>query len=180
MEVDRKRAAFGVRGSSGKPLRALAGTAFLLIATAAPAARAGDLTDLSLEELMNVEVTSVSKKATRCQVFLRRFFARPGEKWLKLVVNRYDPDDVISLEEVERTLGLKVYHKLRNDYASVIHSINTGEPVVGRKGSTYAQDLQKLARKIAAGEDSQGDGAGASGTLLQRAVRSSLRTLRST
>ena len=120
------------------------------------------------------------KKATRCQVFLRRFFARPSEKWLKLVVNRYDPDDVISLEEVERTLGLKVYHTLRNDYASVIHSINTGEPVVGRRSSPFAQDLQKLARKIAAGEGEGGEAVGAPGTLFQRAVRSSLRTLRST
>jgi hypothetical protein len=32
-----------------------------------------------------------------------------GESHIKLVVNRYHPDNDISLEDVQRTLGMTVY-----------------------------------------------------------------------
>jgi pilus assembly protein CpaE len=119
------------------------------------------------------------KKATRCQVLLRRLLGLGSETRLKLVVNRYSPDDLITLDDVREALGLDVYQTLRNDYASVIQSINTGKPV--REGSPFARDVRKLAKKLIS---AQGAGpevkAGRDGTLLQRAVRGSLRTVLNT
>jgi pilus assembly protein CpaE len=116
------------------------------------------------------------KKATRSQVLLRRLLGLGGETRLKLVVNRYSPDDLITLDDVREALGLDLYQTLRNDYASVIQSINMGKPV--REGSPFARDVRKLAKKLigaqAAGADVE---AAKDGTLLQRAVRGSLRTV---
>lgn len=116
------------------------------------------------------------KKATRCQVLLRRLLGLSGETRLKLVVNRYSQDDLITLDDVREALGLEVYQTLRNDYASVIQSVNTGNPV--REASPFARDVRRLAKKLIG---AQGAGAeveaGRDGTLLQRAVRGSLRTV---
>jgi pilus assembly protein CpaE len=119
------------------------------------------------------------KKATRSQVLLRRLFALGTETRLKLVVNRYSPGDLITVDDVRDALRLEVCQTIRNDYAAVIESINTGNPV--REGSPFARDVRKLARKLIGVE---GVGAEAKdtedirdGTLLQRAVRGSLRTM---
>ena len=118
------------------------------------------------------------KKATRCQVLLRRLLGL-GETRLKLVVNRYSPDDLITLDDVREALGLDVYQTLRNDYASVIQSINTGKPV--REGSPFARDVRKLAKKLISAQEAGPEvKAGRDGTLLQRAVRGSLRTVLNT
>jgi pilus assembly protein CpaE len=69
---------------------------------------------------------------------------------VRLVVNRYHPDNVISLDEVHRTLGLDVHWKLSNDYETVIHSINAGEPLmVGSRNSAFKTDLRSLGAEIA-------------------------------
>jgi Flp pilus assembly CpaE family ATPase len=63
---------------------------------------------------------------------------------LRLVVNRYHPDDVISLDDVHRTVGLEVYWTLSNDYEAVSRAINSGNPVARNAKSRYARDLQAL------------------------------------
>ena len=60
------------------------------------------------------------------------------------VVNRYAGDDVISLGDVHRTLGMKVSWTLSNDYVAVSRSINAGKPVVLNGRSPYTRDLQAL------------------------------------
>ncbi len=116
------------------------------------------------------------KKATRSQILLRRFLSLGSETRLKLIVNRYSPDDLITLDDTRDTLGLEVYQTLRNDYASVIQAINTGNPV--REGSPFARDVRELARKLIGAKDVGAEvEATRDGTLLQRAVRGSLRTM---
>jgi pilus assembly protein CpaE len=68
---------------------------------------------------------------------------------VKLVVNRYHPDNAISLDEVQRTLGLDVHWKLSNDYENVIHAINSGEPLLASgRSSPFAADLRALGAEI--------------------------------
>ncbi|MBW2425776.1 MAG: TonB-dependent receptor, partial [Deltaproteobacteria bacterium] len=66
MAVGRQAGAARIASSAGRrrtgPARGRSLLTLVLL-LAAPVVHAGDLTDLSLEELMNVEVTSVSKKA---------------------------------------------------------------------------------------------------------------------
>jgi pilus assembly protein CpaE len=68
---------------------------------------------------------------------------------VRLVVNRYHPDNAISIDEVQRTLGLEVHWKLANDYESVIHAMNAGEPLMlNGRGGPFAADLRMLGAEI--------------------------------
>jgi hypothetical protein len=77
------------------------------------------------------------------------------EDWIKLVINRFSPRQLIPLGEIEKTLGMSVFATLRNDYQSTIDAINEGRPVVFDRNSIYGQDVRRL------GLDSYGDRGGA-------------------
>jgi pilus assembly protein CpaE len=70
---------------------------------------------------------------------------------VRLLINRFDArGDGILPSEVEGMLGLKVFGRISNDYETVIHSINTGEPfILNGKRSAVATDLRKLADELA-------------------------------
>jgi len=73
-----------------------------------------------------------------------------GLSQVHLVVNRYEPNNEISLKDVQRSLDLPVFATIANDYESVIRSINSGKPVVlGSPRSAYAKDINAMAGKIA-------------------------------
>src|SRR5918994_7372104 len=71
-----------------------------------------------------------------------------GEEQLRLILNRYDPRDTISVEDVERSLGLKVFWKISNDYDAVTSSVTAGKPIVLNGGSPYTRDLAGLAAQL--------------------------------
>jgi pilus assembly protein CpaE len=78
---------------------------------------------------------------------LKRVLAK-GEEQVRLILNRYDPKDTISVQDVERSLGLKVFWKISNDYEAVMGSLNAGRPIVLNGGSPYTRDLNALARSV--------------------------------
>src|SRR5687768_4808842 len=91
---------------------------------------------------------------------LRRVLAR-GEDQLRLIINRFQQDGDISLEDVKRTLGLKVFWTISNDYGAVVDSINTGKPIVLNGTSAYTKDIKALGAQIAglrSDDGSQGRG----------------------
>lgn len=124
-----------------------------------------------------VDVPSL-RNLQRCMPLLERVSGKEHER-VRLVVNRYHPDDVISLEDVHRTVGLKVYWTLSNDYEAVSRAINSGDPVAGNAKSRYTRDLQALGADLI-GVNSNGNGngrasgAGRLGELLGRLRRRSL------
>ena len=72
-----------------------------------------------------------------------------GEQQIRVIVNRYHGGEAISLKDIERTLGLKVYSTLSNDYEAVITSINSGKPLIlNGSNSKYAKDLRALGSLI--------------------------------
>lgn len=79
---------------------------------------------------------------------LDRLTGQAAEK-VKLVVNRYQSSDPISLEEVERTLGMEVYRTLANDYEAASRAIHTGQPAVTGGSSPFARDLKELGAMVA-------------------------------
>ena len=81
---------------------------------------------------------------------LKKVLAK-GEDQIRLVLNRYDPKDTISVEDVERSIGLKVFWKVSNDYEAVMGSINAGKPIVLNGGSPYTRDLKALAVNVTGG-----------------------------
>jgi pilus assembly protein CpaE len=104
-----------------------------------------------------VDVPSL-RNLQRCMPLLERVSGKEHER-VRLVVNRYHPDDVISLEDVHRTVGLKVYWTLSNDYEAVSRAINSGNPVAGNAKSRYARDLQALGADLI-GVNANGNGNG--------------------
>jgi hypothetical protein len=64
-------------------------------------------------------------------------------------VNRYDPNDVITLADVRQAAGLEVYGTLSNDFEAVSRSINTAHPIARNGSSRYGRDLQALGADIA-------------------------------
>jgi pilus assembly protein CpaE len=71
-----------------------------------------------------------------------------GEDQVRLIINRYDPNDAISVADVEKSLGLKVFWKLSNDYEAVMGSVNAGRPIVLNGGSPYTRDLAGLVAQV--------------------------------
>jgi pilus assembly protein CpaE len=71
-----------------------------------------------------------------------------GEEQVRLILNRYDPKDTISIQDVERSLGLKVFWKISNDYEAVTGSVTAGKPIVLNGGSPYTRDLAGLASVV--------------------------------
>jgi pilus assembly protein CpaE len=71
-----------------------------------------------------------------------------GEEQVRLILNRFDPDDTISVADVEKSLGLKVFWKISNDYEAVMTSVNAGKPIVLNGGSPYTRDLGGLAATV--------------------------------
>lgn len=76
-------------------------------------------------------------------------------KRLRLIVNRYKKDSLLSIEDLESTLGLPVHRTLSNDFQSVIESLSTGKPLVLNNSSHYTKELKELAAHIA-GQSSRG------------------------
>jgi Flp pilus assembly protein, ATPase CpaE len=53
-----------------------------------------------------------------------------GKDKIHLLVNRYEKGGDIQLEDVERTLGMKVFRTIPNSFATVSASVNQGIPIM--------------------------------------------------
>ena len=119
--------------------------------------------NLDLPSLRNIQ---------RSLPMLRRVLAR-GEEQIRLLINRYQADADITLDDVKKTLGLPVYWTISNDYIAVVDSINTGKPIVINGTSAYSKDIKALGAQLA-GLRPEGakDGQGVVGRLFNRLRRS--------
>jgi len=95
----------------------------------------------------NVDLPSL-RNITRCLPLLERMGQVKEDDWLRIVVNRYQASDPITLKEIEKTLGIPVYWTLANDYESVMNSINSGKPVVLSEKSAFARDMKAFVTDV--------------------------------
>lgn len=105
-----------------------------------------DISDLILFTTI-VNIPAI-RNAQRClNLFKSRRY--PQDK-VKVVLNRYMENDEIKLEDIETTLGEKVYWKIPNNYFSIMEAINKGVTVseVSTK-SNIANSFRDFAGKIA-------------------------------
>jgi pilus assembly protein CpaE len=122
------------------------------------------ITAIDLPSLRNI---------TRCLPLLERMSEVKSDDWLRLVINRYQASDPISLDEVEKTLGLPVYWTLSNDFESVMSSINSGKPVVLADKSGFARDMKSFVSAVTGMAADRGAGGG----LFDRGLFKPLRRL---
>ena len=83
-----------------------------------------------------------------------------GQDQVRLVVNRYNPRDAISLADIQKVLGIPVYWTMSNDYEAVVRSINSGKPIVLGAASRYGKDLKEFASAVAGLDGSHSNGTG--------------------
>ncbi len=81
-----------------------------------------------------------------------------GQDQIRLVVNRYNPRDAISINDIQKALGIPVYWTMSNDYEAVVRSINAGKPLVLDGSSRYGRDLKAFAAAVAGVEASSKNG----------------------
>ncbi len=86
-----------------------------------------------------------------------------GER-IRMIVNRYSKNALVSLADLESTVGLPTYATLPNDFATVIESLSTGKPLVLHGSARYSGEIKALAAKIAGRSESSQRG----GTVLGR------------
>ena len=87
------------------------------------------------------------RNAQRC---LNLFHSRnyPTNK-VKIIINRYMENDDIKIEDIENTIGEKVFWKIPNNYFSIMEAINKGIPVNEvNSNSNIANSFRDLAGKI--------------------------------
>lgn len=69
---------------------------------------------------------------------------------VKLLVNRYENGGEIRLDDVERTLNMKVFKTLPNSFKSVAASVNQGIPISKlAQGDPVTKGLQELGHQLA-------------------------------
>jgi pilus assembly protein CpaE len=96
----------------------------------------------------NVDVPSL-RNLKRCLPSLNKVTGNDDSR-LRLVVNRFNAKGLVSLKDLEETLGLSVYATLGNDYKAVIEAMSTGRPLVNGT-SRYADQVRDLAGEIVDG-----------------------------
>ncbi|MBK8191232.1 MAG: response regulator [Vampirovibrionales bacterium] len=96
-------------------------------------------------------VSMVNLPCIRSNQRVLSLFERLGydKQKVKLVMNRYVPDDEISVEDVEETLDHGVYWKIPNNYFAVMTAINRGIPISSlENGQAIYQNFLGLARQV--------------------------------
>ena len=85
-----------------------------------------------------------------CQRCLNLFNSRkyPKDK-VKIIINRYMENDEIKLEDIENTLGEKIYWKIPNNYFTIMDAINKGCGVSEiNSSSNVANNFRDFASKV--------------------------------
>lgn len=94
-------------------------------------------------------VTQVDVPSLRNIQRVRRVLKRVvPERSPRVLINRFHPGADITLKDVERTLEIEVFGTLSNDYGTIAHSINTGEPLAMSASSACGQEMDALVRKV--------------------------------
>ena len=108
----------------------------------------------------NVDLASL-RNIQRGLPLLKRMMGRSGDH-VRLIVNRYNAANDISLKDVEHTHRAQGLRTLSNDYEGVSRSISTGKPIVLNGDSKYSADIQALGRDVTGLKPKKGGGRGSS------------------
>ena len=116
------------------------------------------------------------RNLTRCMPIIRQHSVDRHGEWVRLLLNRHDHTFAIAPEEIERTVGMKVYWKLHNDFSDAIKALNAGKPLVEDAGSRFSRDVINLGAAITGVSSTKGERRGLAKKIL--GYRPSLKTRR--
>ena len=108
------------------------------------------------------------RNLARCLPLIDRVRDEGPDDSIEMVVNRYEADALISEEQIEEVTGRPVFETVRNDYGAVMKAVNQGEPAVLNGASGFADDVWRMAGRLAGVEvEEEGADRGWLGGLLQ-------------
>ncbi|ABA88994.1 Flp pilus polar localization response receiver ATPase TadZ, FlhG domain-containing [Syntrophotalea carbinolica DSM 2380] len=96
-------------------------------------------------------VTDMSVPAIRNCARLIKLLQKLGidDNHIEVVVNRFIKGGSLSLSDVEKNLGKKVFWLFPNDFKGVVASINKGEPLMsGHSGTPLAKNVGQFVEKV--------------------------------
>ena len=87
------------------------------------------------------------RNAQRClNLFRSRKY--PGDK-VKIIINRYMDNDEIKIEDIENTLGEKIYWRVPNNYFTIMDAVNKGAAIAEiNASSNIANNFREFASKV--------------------------------
>ena len=82
----------------------------------------------------------------------------PRDK-IKLILNRHEKSTDIRLEDLEQTMGMKVFRAIPNSYDAVAASVNQGVPIIKlSRGNPVSKSLLDLAVELTRNESKRDEG----------------------
>jgi pilus assembly protein CpaE len=74
---------------------------------------------------------------------------RYGAARIKVAVNRFSREAMVTAADIERVTGTAVKHLIPNDYATALEALNGGTPFVLEPKTRLASGVQAMARDLA-------------------------------
>jgi Flp pilus assembly CpaE family ATPase len=71
-----------------------------------------------------------------------------GSGRLRVVLNRYQPDGTVTLDDIRTLLEMHVHWTLSNDYHALIRAANEGRPIALNGSSPYTRDIGRIVAEI--------------------------------
>lgn len=96
-------------------------------------------------------VIDPSLPAIRNAVRITQLTRKTGipESSIEFILNRYQKDAVLSIDEMEKTLGKRIYWLFPNDFTDIMTSINKGTPVLQLSPhSIISKNITNFSQKI--------------------------------
>lgn len=80
-----------------------------------------------------------------------------GEEKIRLIINRYDKKNEITLEDIKNTLKIPIFKSIPNNYSVVEESVNHGIPVIKlAKRSPISRKLLEISAELGGNNDQGG------------------------
>lgn len=104
--------------------------------------------DLADQIMLVLQLTLPFVRDGKRLLHMMRSLEYPAQK-IRPLVNRFERSGTLSIEDLQRTLGTKVFATIPNHYVSVAESVNQGVPILKlAKSSPVSKALLQLARNL--------------------------------
>jgi pilus assembly protein CpaE len=103
---------------------------------------------MEMSSAMLVVLTPELPTLWRTDQYLRFLSSADNTEKLRLILNRVTANDDIDEKVIVKTLNYDIYWKLPNNYRALIHSINSGKPLVTVNNSALVASYMKLAHRL--------------------------------
>jgi pilus assembly protein CpaE len=99
----------------------------------------------SIVVVTNQEVSALRSAALTAETLRQRY----GGQRVRVAINRFDKNSVVSTQDIERLIGEPIKHLIPSDYRVAVEAVNTGRPVVMDKDGKLASAIRGFANDLA-------------------------------